>query len=666
MKKNKTLIYGLLATFWLMLVLSAYAWSHKPFTADEFIGLLSTAWRLLISGSVLSLAGGLGFALLRGQDDQPFSNSLIQAALGLSLTSLAVLMLGATVGFSPIVFGVLMPTGLLWLRRKIAAWWRTWKKLAFDWKTAGKFEKVAAAAALLIAVSTGISAAAPPLRFDALSYHLAIPRAYLQSGRLIYLPDNMFWGMPEQTEMLYTLAMLLGGAAAAALLGWTLGLLALAALFAYTQEQFGRRAAWAAVACLLAGETFALSLGAGYADWPAMFFGMATVIGLHRWLTTKARSDLLLAGALAGMTLATKYTAGILLIGGLTVILTTARTLGGRKTFQALIQFGLSAALFSLPWLIKNWLATGNPFYPLVFPTEDMNAIRLDFYQKSLASRPWSETLLLPWFATLLGIEGKAGYDASIGPLLLGLSPFAILNWRSRSPDEQRALRLTATISLSGLAIWMIASRAALLLIQSRLYFAFFPAWAVLGGAGFEAISRIKAHSIRFGRIAAIVVALALGFSAYGAGWQTYQQNALTSLLGLQSEHEYLTRNLGSYADAMQAVQNLPPGSRLLMLWETRSLYCLPVCDPDEVIDRWYTDMRLYQTPERILAAWQAQGYSHLLIFETGADFVRRYHTGELPEEDWSALEALLASLPAPQRWDGYALYPLPAPAAYP
>ncbi|MEZ0395356.1 MAG: glycosyltransferase family 39 protein [Anaerolineales bacterium] len=662
MKPNKALLFGLLSTFWLALALAGYAWSHKPFSAAEFAALALTVWRAVVAAAILSLAGGLGFALLRGQTQQPLSQAMLQAALGLGLMSILTLAIGAVIGFSLALFGALLLAGLFLLRRQALAWWRAWKMLALGWKESGLFEKGVALAAILILVSTWIVAAAPPVQFDALTYHLAIPRAYLQAGRLIYLPENMFWGMPEQTEMLYTLAMLLGGEPAAALLGWTLGLLALTAVFAYSLERLGRRAAWAAVASLLAGETFALSLSWGYVDWAVMFFGMSTLIALTRWLTNQNRLDLLLAGVLAGMTLATKYTAGILLICGLIVILTETRTLGGRKSLQAVLLFGVSAALSSLPWFMKNYLATGNPFYPLLFPAADMNAIRLAFYQKSLAPRPWSEIFLLPGLATILGIEGKSGYSASIGPLLLGLSPLAALNWQTRPPAGRETLRLSALVTLSGFLIWIIASRFASLLIQTRLYFAFFPAWAVLAGAGFDAIGQVKTHAIRFGRIASFVVALALGFSTYTTCQDAYHRHAWEALLGLQSRPQYLADNLGGYAEAMQALQDLPPGSRVLMAWETRSLYCLPICDPDEVIDRWYTDMRLYQTPERILAAWQEQGYTHLLVFQSGADFVRRHHEGELTENDWETLEALLASLPAARRWSDYTLYVLPSP----
>jgi hypothetical protein len=95
------------------------------------------------------------------------------------------------------------------------------------------------------------------------------------------------------------------------------------------------------------------------------------------------------------------------------------------------------------------------------------------------------------------------------------------------------------------------------------------------------------------------------------------------------------------------------------MLWEPRSLYCLPKCIPDEIIDRWKHDLLIYQEPDAVLESWRSLGYSHLLYYQLGSDFVRRddqrYSAG-----DWEALDRLRAYLPPPQDFGGaYLLYRL-------
>jgi hypothetical protein len=315
-----------------------------------------------------------------------------------------------------------------------------------------------------------------------------------------------------------------------------------------------------------------------------------------------------------------------------------------------------------LPWLSKNVLATGNPFYPLLFPSGAMDQIRLDFYQKNTVARPWLEMFLLPWQATVWGVEGKVGYSASIGPLLLGLGPLAGLGWRARARFEKDAIKLAAIVIGVGLVVWAVASQWAELLGQSRLYFAIFPAWAVLGGAGFAAFGNVKIPGVRFGRIATALALLVLGFSVFEAIVQTQRQGAPSVLFGLSAADDYAANNLGWYAPSMQAIRALPPGARVLMLWETRSLDCLPKCDPDEVIDRWFHDIRTLKNSDAILADWRAQGYTHLLLRVEGADFVMEHEPWFRPE-DWAQLDALLAKLPPPIKFgESYSLYSLGAP----
>ena len=98
------------------------------------------------------------------------------------------------------------------------------------------------------------------------------------------------------------------------------------------------------------------------------------------------------------------------------------------------------------------------------------------------------------------------------------------------------------------------------------------------------------------------------------------------------------------------------------MLWEARSLYCLPVCEPDEIIDRWKRDR--YEgsgahpaSAEEIIQSWKEAGYTHLLFYRLGADFIRS-QSPDSTADDWAALEVLLRQLYLMQNFgDTYLLY---------
>ena len=95
------------------------------------------------------------------------------------------------------------------------------------------------------------------------------------------------------------------------------------------------------------------------------------------------------------------------------------------------------------------------------------------------------------------------------------------------------------------------------------------------------------------------------------------------------------------------------------MLWETRCFACIPLCEPDEVIDRWRVDLHTYGNPGALLEAWRMEGYTHLLYNKLGADFIREEVTTYSPDE-WRALDIMLSQVPLLEDFsDIYQLYDL-------
>jgi hypothetical protein len=664
-------LLGLFALLWLAVVVSLYYVTHKPFTPALAAALGKAAVQSAAAFALVSAGGGLGLFLLPepGQHyspedalaDRPLAAPVLQAGLGLGLLSLAAFCLGATVGInSPLAWAALLVLfGLL--RRRILSWWRSWSGLARLWAEADRPGKTLVLLAGAILVFAWITALAPPLKFDALVYHLALPERYLELGRVIPAPEIMFWGMPQVAELLYTWAIALAGQETAAALGWLAGTLALTGLAGLLGPHFGARAAWVAVAVLLCGNSLSAALAWGYVDWWTVLFGVSFLAALARWRGSPAglsrERALSLAGLYAGLALGTKYSAGVLILGGLAVILWDRRESGLHTILAAGLRFSLPAVLVSLPWWIRNALATGNPFYPFFYPSGAMSAFRLAFFSLP-AWGGWDEAFLLPWKATQMGIEGAPGYSASIGPLLLALGPIYWLGWKFLARPAQLLLAAAGLVSLTGLFTWAIASRFSGYLIQSRLYWAVFPALATLAAAGFHALDGLKLPGLRLGRVAAALIITVSGFAAIQMAETVLKSGAPQVLLALRQPEDYLDDNLGWYAPAARAVSGLPEGTRTLMLWEPRSLYCTPGCQPDEVLDRWLSE-RQAASPAGVLQAWREAGYTHLLYNRFGAEFVR----GEDPRytmEDWQALDSLLGGLPVVQDFGGaYQLYAL-------
>ncbi len=654
---------GSVTFLWLAALVAGYYVIHKPMSPGLAFSLVRLAWQVGIALAIISVAGGIGRRFLSKISLHPLAALALQAGFGFGLLSLAMLAAGYAGLFRPLFTGLgLFVLGVLFWR-DILSWWRNWRALGTLWQSSDWFGRSAGGLVLLILGFTLLTALAPPLKFDALVYHLALPRHYLLEGRMVYVPQIMFWGMPQTAEMLYTWAMSLGGEPAAVVLGWLVGLVALLGLLGLTTDRLGVGPAWASLAALICGFTLSTGLAWGYNDWWVLLFGLGFLISLSLWLEDHSTGLLALAGLFAGIALSTKYTAGILLICGGVVILWTWKSLGfGFRPLKSLFQFGLPAVLVVIPWLLKNWLATGNPFYPIVFPAGAMSSLRLALYQGGEVWGNWLDFVLLPVRSTLMGIEGGPGYNASIGPLLVGLGLAAVLSWPALDERQRLLVRLSTLVTLTGFLVWMVAGRFSSYLLQPRLYLSFFSALAVLAGAGYAGFSRLNLSGVRLGRVTGFLVLLVLGLNTFETGLQAIKQGAAKAVLGLSTPDQYLADNLGWFGPAMQSLNKLPVGSRVLMLWEARSLYCLPVCEPDEIIDRWLRDR--YEgrsstpaSPEEILQSWKGTGYTHLLFHKLGADFIRSQSSSD-QAGDWQALEALLRRLHLVQNiGDTYLLY---------
>jgi hypothetical protein len=657
---KRAYLVSILILSWLALAVIGYYAGHKPFSPEIAISVAQALGQFLAALAILSVSGGLGHLLLPSLALRPLTCLAIQAALGLGLLGISLLFIGSTLGISSVIsWALLLLLGVI-LRRQIASWLRNWSDAYHFWTQTSRFGRALAFGIVTLLFFTLTTALAPPMKWDALVYHLTLPRLYLNAGKVFYVPDIMFWGMPQLVEMLNTWSMGLAGTEAAVVLGWMGGVLAFIGILGLVGEHLGTLAAWVSVASLLSGYTVATSLAWGYTDWFTFLFGWGFLVALYIWRLDMKPRFLILMGAFAGFALGTKYTAGVLLlVGALTILWYGWSKFRVIQLFYYVLQFGFWVFLFSSPWWVKNFIATGNPLYPFLVPAAGMSAFRLDWYVNNSLWGDWRDVILLPLRATFSGFDYGPGYNASIGPLMIGLGGLFWLGWRFRSKDQQKMIGTAALVALPGILVWSIAGRFSGYLLQTRLYFAVFPAIVLLTGAGFLVFEDHNLPDLRINFIASALVSVALAFNLIQVGVFTLKQGAPQALLSLRTKEEYLGDNLGWFVPTMDGVRSLPAGSRVLMIWESRSFYCAPKCFPDEILDRWLRDLDVQEDPAKVLALWRQAGFSHLLYYRSGDEFLRHEDSRYLGI-DWKGLDQLLAELPPPEEFgEAYELYRL-------
>jgi len=658
--------FGYLIFASLFLLVLAYFIYHKPVTGASLVTILDSIWSITIAVSVTSIAGGLGRKCMKLPGLIPLVRLSLQAGFGFGLIAIVGLIIGSLGGFTKLLAWVFFFIGMIVFRKEISGWWREWSgSMIFLRDMDGTCKAISFLIAAIFCF-TLFNTLAPPLKFDTLVYHLSLPQQYIESGRLVYLEENIFWGMPQTGEILFTWAMLLHDDISAMLLGWIWGFLCLIGLLGYLREKFGNRAAFIGLAALLSGYSISSGLSWGYVDWLAMLYGFCFLVAIGEFYRHGNVFWLVTSAAFAGYALGTKYTSGILAISGILITILWIRAYEkiGRRLSRSLAWI-FTAVLFASPWMIKNFIATGNPMYPFFIPSGAMDAYRLGQYQGTPVESIWYALTLLPVRATILGAEASPGYGASIGPLLLGFSLGAGLGWRKMEAEHRLTITSALWVVLPGLAAWIIASQFSDFLLQSRLYFVIFPALTVLAAAGFFNLEREFSNGIKLAWVAGLVAVFVLGLNVIETGKITLQQGSIQTFLGLQSREEYLDSNLGWYNQAMMGVKSLPTGNKVVMLWEPRSFYCSPRCSPDEILDRWLHLRHSEEgnpdfTIDEILESWREKGYTHVLFNKFGADFVRVEENEGYQPQDWTTLSQLVQALSVAQNFgSAYYLYSL-------
>ncbi len=658
----------ILAFLWSLLILAGYYLYHKPVSPDQALALAQSALDVILAALILAGAGGMGRRFLRPLKLVGLQSFVASAAVGLGAFSLIWLALGTIHAIYAWAAWIVLAWCLIFFRKEMIAWLRDASEIASLWKETPTLEKVLAGVCAIMVGAQLIVALAPPVHWDALTYHLAFPQRYIADHFLSFDPSIPYAGQPQLAEMLFTWAMQLARPQTAAVLAWGAGMVAVLGILgltasittAFNTPQENERpqrkpavAAWIAVVAVLAGLTFRSMLGWAYTDLFSALFGTAALILLLHWLRTGEKSAWLWLGAVCGLAVSVKWTSGIV-VAGIFLAPLVLRPLR-RMPLGLWIAGGAVALAVFAPWMVRDLVFTGNPVYPFVFPNADFSAWRLAAANVPAEGLSWISGLTLPVSLTWTGVDGAAGFSSDIGPLLVLLAIPAL--WAFR---KQRAVWVLALIL--GLT-WAVMGTAGLRLghlTQPRLYFAAMPALAVLAGLGWAWLQGLKAQGVRARRILGAMLALVCGLALVQDAARLSASGAPAVVLGMESEQAYRTGNLGWFAVIDEKLSTLPDGSRVLALWEPRKLYMPANTTPDYWIDVWRATAHESGDASAILHSWKAQGYTHLLVDLPGEQFMRETDRST-SAADWAVFDRLLQQLPAPEViGDTYRLYSLP------
>ena len=578
------------------------SWAHNLLLTAGAVFLFWGAWGA--GTHLLRLFGSLTMGRLE--------RTVLSAGLGLGALSALLFLLGMAGLFHPVAFLILL--ALLLLSAVLAPRESRAVLPAGIGRVLAGEEKVLLSVLGGGVVLTWLMTLPPPVFYDALMYHLGVPNLYLIHGGIDNLPHVVHSYFPFGVEMLYLLGIWMGGLQLAGLVNFGLGLLAAMTLAALAMRYWGRQRALMAVTFyILSPMAVLLSRYASSENGLSLYF-LLTVLCLTRWREDEKGGWLVLAGIYGGLAFGTKYVGGLFGILLPSFFLVFPALSGGaegrvQRSFRALVVFLCAAAAVSLPWLVKNALFTGNPFYPaftsLFGPAswipEQARMLAGSAHAVWAGDHSWKALLLLPWNLAFGGDDFGA---ASKGNLILGLIlPAAAVLAMKVKGEQERALTflLGAYFALWATTFWM----ARFLLPFSAL-------------GSIVIILALTGKNPSRGRLRAVTALVVAAVLVHGAVLFRDEPTRRTfrPALGLESGDEYLRGLLRVYPAVEFINHALPADARILVLGETRVAYLERDHLFQSVFDRPLVDALVggQRDPDVIVASLKEEGLTHVLL----------------------------------------------------
>lgn len=422
----------------------------------------------------------------------------------------------------------------------------------------------------------------PVVARDALVHHLAVPSLWIQNGRPYEIQWHQWSYYPMLLQTVFT-GLLYFGEWACVLLH-SLFLVLFGVLLSLVHAQFSNRSLPVAYTYALVLFTpVALSLAAT----PLVDLGLAFYCGavLATFFLTEIKRDTgVLVGIFLGTALSIKYNALLFVLA--TVPFIPLIYWFNTKSFEIFVRC-LGATCFAAlivysPWLLRNALYTGNPFFPLfgsffgasaaesvvgsVSPLEK----RMYLYGESGV-----EILLLPFRMLIFGEEGNPRlFDGIASPIfLLVLLPLLRLFWNRTAIQER--------VYPGGIVLWygmlVIYTTIALLYAPARIrYMA--PVYFLIAILTVEGLSGLKKQGGRLFQLLPWI--LMLCHIGWGMVHAPVIENlkASISLYRNNRERESYRKKHIEYDLIQEVNKRVPADSCTLLLYTGNSFYWYTGC----------------------------------------------------------------------------------------
>lgn len=377
-------------------------------------------------------------------------------------------------------------------------------------------------AVVLQSVINLLGALGPELSFDALWYHLTLPKIFLEKHTIFHIPGGLLYysDMPKLTEMLYIPALAFGNEITAKLIHFLFGILILIAIYKFISKHYSFYITLFAIVIFYSNLVVSWESTTAFVDLARAFFELMALWGFMNYLKLKKKIWLVESAIILGLAISSK----LLSILSISIFIILLFIYSGKinhkysEKIKDILVYLFFSVMVPLPWLLFSYINTGNPFYP--FST---NVIKYnqDF---SLIFQLFNP---LNFVKDIFFLFTKS--NDPISPIYLITFPIIVFIWKTMKPES----KIISVYSLLSLIIWYLTPRIG----GGRFMLAYLPALSILSAI---VINEVKGKSIK-NILVCIVILTSFSSIVYRS---VANAKFIPYLVGRQTKQEFLAKYL--------------------------------------------------------------------------------------------------------------------------
>lgn len=375
-------------------------------------------------------------------------------------------------------------------------------------------------------IANFIGVLGPELSFDALWYHLTLPKLYILNNTITYIPGGLLYysAMPKLTEMLYTAGLLFGNEVIPKMISFSFGILICITMYSISRKFLNQSHSFLAVIIFYSNLIVGWQSVTSYIDLARTFFEVIALWGFINFWEKGEKKWLTQSAIMLGLAIATKLLAfSSLFIFTLFIFYRyfNKKHKNYRRITTSILKYWCLAILIPSPWLVFSFVHTGNPVYPFF----------TDIYPVGLSTGLFNPINFIKemWFFF-------TNLSDPISPLYLIFLPFVIVYFRKLNS----VLKIISIYSVLAVIIWYFTPRTG----GGRFILPYLPAFSILVSGTINKLIKNK-YLYKFSLILVFITAfISIGYRGIA------NSKYIPVILGQQSKANFLENHLNfSFGD---------------------------------------------------------------------------------------------------------------------